>query len=144
MRINWVFWINICKLVVLLLSIVIKNLKLISLIVLFLTLSIIYGCSSDEAITEVTQPGELIEKKVNDDSNGKEEFKATFSTLDTNHTPKYITFKFNKNTWNLLVRDKLYELHFIYKNQSKKYVLEEINLSQEALNNFRQKIEEIR
>ena len=114
------------------------------LIVVLLTLSTIVGCSSDESITEVTQPGELFEKKVTNDSNEKEKFEATFSTLDTNHIPKNITFEVNKNVWNLLENDKVYELHFIYKHQSDKFVLKEISLSQVSLDNFRQKAKEIK
>lgn len=118
--------------------------KSITLIVLLLTLSTVVGCSSDEAITEVSQPGELFEKKVTNDSKEKEKFEATFSTLDTNHIPKNITFEVNKNVWNLLEKDKVYELHYIYKHQSDKFVLEEISLSQVSLDNFRQKVKGIK
>ncbi|MBM7553949.1 hypothetical protein [Thalassobacillus pellis] len=114
------------------------------LIIVLLTLFIIIGCSSDESITEVTQPGELYEKKVTNDSNEKEKFEATFSTLNINHIPKNITFEINKNVWNLLENDKVYELHFIYKHQSDNFVLEEISLSQVSLDNFRQKVKEIK
>ncbi|WP_164670201.1 hypothetical protein [Virgibacillus doumboii] len=122
-----------------------KVFKSLSKTILLLSLPfIIISCSNNEMTSEVTQPGELIDKKVDDESHDNEKFKATFSTLDTNHIPKNITFEVDKNVWNLLEKDKVYNLHYIYKHQSDKFVLKEISLSKVSLDDLRQKNKEIK
>ncbi|QDP41513.1 hypothetical protein [Radiobacillus deserti] len=117
-----------------------RSRKPISIVVFLLVFSFLtIGCAENEKTTEVTQPGELLEKNI-DKRNG--EFNATFSTLDTNHTPKTITFSLNKNAWNLLEKDKLYSLHYVFKHQSKKYSLKEISFSNVTLEDFRETVEE--
>ncbi len=97
-------------------------------------------------VTEMTSPpGELIEKEKVEVSPKEVKYTARFLTFNTDHLPEELTFTFNKNVWNLLQKETLYDLNYElrHKPDKEELVLNEISYSKTSLDEFRIDIEEM-